>query len=48
MDMKLREGLVLPGVPFYDVEGKVLWGATAMMLSELCAVAENINQSLMS
>ncbi len=24
--------------PFYDLDGKVLWGATAMMVSELCAV----------
>ncbi|MBK9330612.1 MAG: CoA pyrophosphatase [Sphingobacteriales bacterium] len=24
--------------PYYDIEGKVLWGATAMMVSELCEV----------
>ena len=24
--------------PYYDLNGKVLWGATAMMVSELCAI----------
>ena len=24
--------------PYYDIDGKVLWGATAMMVSELCAI----------
>lgn len=24
--------------PYYDLDGKILWGATAMMVSELCAV----------
>lgn len=24
--------------PYYDLDGKVLWGATAMMVSELCAI----------
>ena len=27
--------------PYYDLEGKKLWGATAMMVSELCAVVKN-------
>jgi 8-oxo-dGTP pyrophosphatase MutT (NUDIX family) len=27
--------------PYYDLNGKVLWGATAMMVSELCAVIRN-------
>ena len=26
--------------PYYDLDGKVLWGATAMMVSELCAVIQ--------
>ncbi len=24
--------------PYYDLDGKVLWGATAMMVSELCSI----------
>jgi 8-oxo-dGTP pyrophosphatase MutT (NUDIX family) len=32
-DMYLREG-VLKDVPYYDVQGEVVWGATAMILSE--------------
>ncbi len=27
--------------PYYDVEGKILWGATAMMVSELCTIIRN-------
>lgn len=26
--------------PYYDLDGKVLWGATAMMVSELCAIIQ--------
>jgi 8-oxo-dGTP pyrophosphatase MutT (NUDIX family) len=31
----LSERLTLPAVPYYDVYGKKVWGATAMMLAEL-------------
>lgn len=27
--------------PYYDLNSKILWGATAMMVSELCAVIKN-------
>jgi 8-oxo-dGTP pyrophosphatase MutT (NUDIX family) len=27
--------------PYYDLDGKTLWGATAMMVSELCAIIKN-------
>lgn len=27
--------------PYYDLEGKILWGATAMMVSELCEIIRN-------
>ena len=27
--------------PYYDLEGKTLWGATAMMVSELCTIIRN-------
>ncbi len=33
-DMVVRNGHVLSS-PYFDLEGKVVWGATAMMLSEL-------------
>lgn len=29
--------------PYYDIRGKVLWGATAMMVSELCTIIKNEN-----
>jgi 8-oxo-dGTP pyrophosphatase MutT (NUDIX family) len=29
--------------PYYDIEGKTLWGATAMMVSELCTIIKNHN-----
>ncbi len=32
-DMDIR-GMRLPDVPYFDVHGRVVWGATAMMLSE--------------
>lgn len=32
--------------PYFNVEGKVLWGATAMMLNELKWVIRNIEQSI--
>jgi len=37
-DMKISEHIVLKEVPYFDVEGKIVWGATAMMLSELLEV----------
>ncbi len=29
-------------VPYFDIEGKVVWGATAMILSEFAAIINNI------
>jgi len=37
-------GYKLPKVPYYDVNGEVLWGATAMMISELLFLL-NINHN---
>lgn len=37
--MKSAMGLTLMA-PYYDIEGKFLWGATAMMVSELCAIIQ--------
>ncbi len=33
-DLKVSDTITLKGVPYYDVQGHVVWGATAMMLSE--------------
>ncbi len=38
--ISLSESLQIPNVPFFDVEGKAVWGATAMILSELLAIVE--------
>ena len=40
-DIKINKYLTLKKVPYYDVQGKILWGATAMMMSELMAVIGN-------
>lgn len=40
MDMKISKNMILKKVPYYDVEGHVLWGATAMMLREMLEVME--------
>ena len=34
-DIRISRQLTLRNVPYFDVEGKILWGATAMMMSEL-------------
>lgn len=34
-DIPINKLLTLKNIPFYEVENKTLWGATAMMLSEL-------------
>ena len=28
-------------VPFYDIDGEKVWGATAMVLAEFCAILGN-------
>lgn len=40
-DLKIRSYL-LKDVPYYDLDGKVLWGATAMMTSELMHLIKKI------
>lgn len=37
-DIRIGEYLMLKNVPYFNIEGKVLWGATAMMLSELLEI----------
>ncbi len=41
-DLKLPNGMQLKQVPYFDVFGKVVWGATAMMLKEFITVIESI------
>lgn len=38
-DLKISNNITLKHVPYFDIEGKIVWGATAMMLSELLEVA---------
>lgn len=33
-DLTLHQGITLKDVPYFDVDGRVVWGATAMILSE--------------
>lgn len=33
--------------PYYDLDGKTLWGATAMMVSELCTIIKHNNINVM-
>jgi 8-oxo-dGTP pyrophosphatase MutT (NUDIX family) len=35
IDLKITDQITLREVPYFNVEGKVIWGATAMMLNEL-------------
>lgn len=37
-DIRFKQGFVRKNVPYYDINGHVVWGATAMMLSELKAI----------
>lgn len=32
--MRLSNGVFLPDVPYFDLNGRILWGATAMIMSE--------------
>ncbi|MEM6966945.1 MAG: CoA pyrophosphatase [Bacteroidota bacterium] len=34
VDMKVRNNIILKNTPYFDFYGNVVWGATAMMLSE--------------
>ena len=41
IDLKFRNGLNQKDVPYFDIENKVVWGATAMILSEFKAVLKS-------
>lgn len=34
-DMKFSNGIKRKDIPYFEIDGKIVWGATAMMLSEL-------------
>ena len=42
IDLDLSNGLHLPKVPYFQIEGKVVWGATAMMLNEFITISQEI------
>jgi|AntRauTorckE5430_2_1112549.scaffolds.fasta_scaffold01046_2 8-oxo-dGTP pyrophosphatase MutT (NUDIX family) len=42
-DINLPNDVQLKGVPYFDVNGNVVWGATAMMLSEFTAIMDSIS-----
>lgn len=44
-DMTVFPSLILKDVPVYDIQGLVIWGATAMMLSELEVVLKSSGES---
>ncbi len=40
-DIPIAKGIQLKNIPYYDLNGQVLWGATAMILTELLLVLDN-------
>ncbi|MEZ4949192.1 MAG: CoA pyrophosphatase [Saprospiraceae bacterium] len=40
MDIQVSKLMVMKEVPYFDIAGKIIWGATAMILSELVTVAK--------
>lgn len=40
-DLRLSQHIVLKDVPYFNIAGKVIWGATAMMLNELLTLLED-------
>jgi len=34
IDLTLQQGITLKDVPYFDVHGRIVWGATAMIMSE--------------
>lgn len=38
-DIRVGENITMKNVPYFDIQGHIIWGATAMILSELVAIA---------
>ena len=43
-DLRVPEGLVLRDVPYFDIDNEVIWGATAMIMSEFVAVLRSVSK----
>ena len=41
-DIQIPEGFTLKNVPYFNISGQVIWGATAMIMSEFVAVVRSI------
>ena len=41
-DLNLGNGLIRKDIPYFDIDGRIVWGATAMILSELKAVLNKL------
>lgn len=39
-DIPVSANMILREVPYFDVDGRIVWGATAMILSELVAITK--------
>lgn len=42
-EVRVPEGFLLKDVPYFDLAGEVVWGATAMIMSEFAAVVESVS-----
>lgn len=41
-DLTMKNGMLLQNVPYFEVQGKVVWGATAMILNEFVTISREI------
>lgn len=41
-DLHIGNGLIRKDIPYFDIDGRIVWGATAMILSELKAVLRKL------
>ena len=41
-DMQIEAGIRLKNIPYFDIQNKVVWGATAMILSEVKMILEEL------
>ncbi|NRA10771.1 MAG: CoA pyrophosphatase [Crocinitomicaceae bacterium] len=42
IDLKFKNGFKQKDIPYFDIEGRVVWGATAMILSEFKAILKSL------
>lgn len=41
-DLRVQQNITMKNVPYFDIQGHVVWGATAMMLNELVKISPQI------